>query len=305
MASNNYLDNIISQVRSKEVCIFIPEVFDSRILEATNNLRDMGFLIPNISDFDNKINDYANFLSEKKFTHDWPESEIFKYLNNPINVAVTALAFGDVDGVVAGATVSTADIIRAALRIVGIDKNYKWISSVFLMFSPITNRIMTYADCAVIPEPDSNQLAYIAKSASDFHRLITGDEPKVAFLSFSTHGSANHYRVERVSQATQIFSKKFPDIVHEGEIQFDAAISSEISKKKKPNSNLNGDANVFVFPNLDAGNISYKITQHLAGYRALGPFLQGLNKPVNDLSRGCSVEDIINVAAITAIQKSS
>ena len=135
--------------------------------------------------------------------------------------------------------------------------------------------------------------------------MITGEDPKVAFLSFSTNGSASHYRVDKVKDAVDLFSKRNPDILHEGEIQFDSAVSLSVSKKKKPKSKLKGKANFFIFPNLDAGNISYKITRELAGYSACGPLLQGINKPVHDLSRGCSIQDIINVAIITAIQKSS
>ena len=134
---------------------------------------------------------------------------------------------------------------------------------------------------------------------------MTKEDPKVAFLSFSTNGSASHYRIDKVKDAVSIFSKKNPDIIHEGEIQFDAAISPTISNKKNPNSKLSGEANVFVFPNLDAANISYKIARELAGYSACGPLLQGMDKPVHDLSRSCSIEDIINVSIITAIQKPS
>ena len=135
------------------------------------------------------------------------------------------------------------------------------------------------------------------------HQLITNEKPRVAFLSFSTNKSANHYRVDRVRQAVEIFGKKFPEIMHEGEIQFDAAVSNDIAKRKNINTKLKGSANVFIFPNLDAGNISYKITRQLAGFDAWGPLLQGLNRPVHDLSRGCSIDDIMNVVAITSIQK--
>ena len=165
------------------------------------------------------------------------------------------------------------------------------------------NQAFTFTDCAVIPEPTPEQSANLAYEASQSHRLLTGEEPKIAFLSFSTNGSSEHYRVQRVKDAVSIFKKKFPKKICVGELQFDAAIIPSISNIKFPNSSLNGNANVFVFPNLDAGNIAYKLMQRLAGAIALGPILQGLKKPINDLSRGCSVDDIVHVTAITALQK--
>jgi len=304
MNNSKYLKNLLKRSSLINSSILIPESNDSRVKEAISELKKIGFNILDVNDFvDNKK--YFDFLLSKKFTDNWPDSKIKNYLDDPVNKALAILACNDVDGVIAGATRSTAEIIRSSLRIVGINPNYKWISSAFIMMSPNKKNIFTYSDCAVIPDPNAEQLAYIAKAASDIHTLVTSQEPKVAFLSFSTNGSAKHYRVDRVKEAVNIFSKKFPTIEYEGEIQFDAAISEEISKNKNINSKLNGDANVFIFPNLDAGNIAYKITRELAGYTAWGPLLQGLNKPVHDLSRGCSVDDIINIAAITAIQKSS
>lgn len=304
MNNSKYLKNLFERSSSINSSILIPESNDSRVKEATIELKKNGFNILDINDFvDNEK--YLNFLSSQKFTENWPDSEINNYLDDPVNKALTILACNDVDGVIAGASRSTAEIIRSSLRVVGINPNYKWISSAFIMMSPNKENIFTYSDCAVIPDPNAEQLAYIAKAASDIHTLVTSQEPKVAFLSFSTNGSAKHYRVDRVQEAVNIFSKKFPNIQYEGEIQFDAAISEEISKNKNINSKLNGDANVFIFPNLDAGNIAYKITRELAGYTAWGPLLQGLNKPVHDLSRGCSVNDIINIAAIISIQKPS
>ena len=304
MNNSKYLKNLLKRSSLINSSILIPESNDSRVKEAISELKKIGFNILDVNDFvDNKK--YFDFILSKKFTDNWPDSKINNYLDDPVNKALAILACNDVDGVIAGATRSTAEIIRSSLRIVGINPNYKWISSAFIMMSPNKKNIFTYSDCAVIPDPNAEQLAYIAKAASDIHTLVTSQEPKVAFLSFSTNGSAKHYRVDRVKEAVNIFSKKFPTIQYEGEIQFDAAISEEISKNKNINSKLNGDANVFIFPNLDAGNIGYKITRELAGYTAWGPLLQGLNKPVHDLSRGCSVDDIINIAAITAIQKSS
>ena len=304
MDTNQYLKQLLERASSIKASILLPESDDDRVRKAKNKLNQMGFNVLNINDFSDHQK-YFDFISSQKFTDNWPVSEIENYLKDPINKALTILACNDVDGVIAGASRSTAEIIRSALRIVGINSDYKWISSSFIMMSPDKKNIFTYSDCAVIPEPNSEQLAYIAKAASDIHTLVTSQEAKVAFLSFSTNSSASHYRVDRVKEAVNIFSKKFPNIKHEGEMQFDAAVSAEISKSKNIDSNFHGDANVFIFPNLDAGNISYKITRELAGYTAWGPLLQGLNRPVHDLSRGCSIDDIINIAAITAIQKSS
>ena len=170
------------------------------------------------------------------------------------------------------------------------------------MLSPDEETYFTYSDCGVIPEPSIDQLVTIAKDASDFHRLLSNESPKVAFLSFSTKGSADHYRVKRVSDAAKLFSKKYSNIINDGELQFDVAVDEIIASKKAPSSSIKGDANVMIFPNLDAGNIAYKITQRLAGYHAWGPLLQGLNRPIHDLSRGCSVDDIISVSAIAALQ---
>ena len=155
----------------------------------------------------------------------------------------------------------------------------------------------------MIPEPDVNQLVDIAYNASNFHQLLSKEEPRVAFLSFSTKGSAEHYRVEKIKEAVKLFTRKHANILHDGELQFDSAIIPEVAKLKAPSSVIKGNANVLIFPNLDAGNIAYKITERIGKYSALGPLLQGLRKPIHDLSRGCKVEDIILVTAISALQK--
>ena len=170
------------------------------------------------------------------------------------------------------------------------------------MVSPNEDLAFSFADCAVIPEPDSNQLVDIAYESSKFHELLTSEKPIIAFLSFSTKGSSSHYRVDKVKKAVDIFGVKYPNILHDGEMQFDAAIDTEVAQSKKANKVLNGNANVFIFPDLDSGNIAYKITEHLAGYSAWGPLLHGLNKPIHDLSRGCDVDDIVSVSMIAALQ---
>jgi phosphate acetyltransferase len=263
----------------------------------------MGFDILQIEDFQDNLDIYLDYLNKLPFTDNWPADNLREFLNDPLHFAMAMVACDDADCLVAGAVTSSSEVIRSAIRMIGIRPTSNQVSSIFFMISPDRNSAFTFADCAVIPEPDSKQLAAIGAESAEFHHFLTGDEPLVAFLSFSTKGSASHYRVDRVRDAVEIFGNKYPQIIHDGEVQVDAAIIPEVNKLKIPNSPINGQANVLIFPNLDAGNIAYKITQRLGGYSAWGPLLQGLNKPVHDLSRGCSVEDIINVSAIAALQR--
>ena len=214
------------------------------------------------------------------------------------------VAAGDADGCVAGATHSTPDVLRAAIHSIGVADGSALVSSFFLMVLP-NGQPVTFSDCGVVPLPTAAELASIGTNAADNHRFLTGEEPRVAFLSFSTKGSAEHESVSRVREAVALAQAQRPDLAIDGELQFDAAFDAGVGERKAPGSAVAGRANVYVFPSLDAGNIAYKITQRLGGAEAFGPILQGLRKPANDLSRGADWEDIANVAAITAIQSAS
>ena len=214
------------------------------------------------------------------------------------------VAAGDADGCVAGATHSTPDVLRAAIHTLGVAPGSRLVSSFFLMILP-NGQPVTYSDCGVVPLPTADELASIGINAADNHRFLTDETPRIAFLSFSTKGSAEDESVSRVREAVRIAQSQRPELAIDGELQFDAAFDPSVGERKAPGSPVAGQANVFVFPSLDAGNIAYKITQRVGGAEAFGPILQGLAKPANDLSRGSDWEDIANVAAITAIQSAT
>jgi len=272
-----------------------------QIAASKNNIDLKGILLidPSASEYENEFSDIViGKFSNKDLSAD-SAADIIK---NPVNFGALMVTSGKVDGCIAGAVNRSADVIRAALKFIGLNEETRLLSSSFLMISPEGDKAYTFADCGVVPEPSAIELAEIAVESGRNHKSLTGEEPRIAFLSFSTKGSANHKRVEKIREALQIAVKLCPDYPMDGELQFDAAFDANIGKNKAPESVVAGRANVLIFPDLDSGNIAYKIAQRMGGYTALGPIFQGLKFPMNDLSRGCSPDDIVKVAAITALQ---
>lgn len=222
-------------------------------------------------------------------------------VDDPLVIAAALVKTGWAAGCVAGASRPTSDVIRAGLRVLDVAPGVDTVSSCFFFVLP-DGRPMVYGDCGVLPDPDAPQLASIARSSASTFAELTGEVPRVAMLSFSTKGSAEHPRVDKVREGLRLARSADPGLLIDGELQFDAAFVPAVAAAKAPDSPLGGAANVFVFPDLDAGNIAYKITERVAGARAFGPLLQGLDGVLHDLSRGCSVDDVISVAVIASLQ---
>ncbi len=260
------------------------------------NLQGIRIIDPEKSD---KLSDFSNIFFNLRKHKGITIEQARDTIKRDIFFAGMMVREGLADASVSGSFATTADVTRAALFCVGLGQGMSILSSFFLMaFPDIT---YSFADCAVMPNPDSAQLADIAIATADNHKKLTGEDAYVAMLSFSTKGSAEHEMIDKVRQATKIAQERRPDLNIDGELQFDAAIVESIGKKKSPNSKVAGRANVLVFPDLNAGNIGYKIAQRLGGAEAVGPVNQGLKKPFFDLSRGCSVDDIVTTAAIACL----
>ena len=249
---------------------------------------------------------YADQLYELRKAKGMTPEDAAKKVADPMYYGIMMVKMGDADGLVSGAIHSTGDMLRPALQVIKSKPGIKTVSSCFLMECPDKsygdNGVLIFADCAVNIEPDAEQLANIALGAADSARSLAGMEHRVAMLSFSTKGSAKHDNVTKVQEATRIAKEMAPDLDLDGELQLDAALVEKVGQLKAPGSKVAGHANTLVFPDLGAGNIGYKLVQRLAGAEAYGPILQGIAKPCNDLSRGCSAEDIVATVAITACQ---
>ncbi len=250
---------------------------------------------------------YANLIYELRKDKGVTLEKAYELINNYLYFGVAMVKAGDADGMVAGSICATGDVLRPALQIIKSKPGIKTVSSCFVMILPENspykvNNVLLFADCAVNPAPTAEQLADIAVATAQSARQIAGISPKIAMLSFSTKGSAKHELVDKVTDATRILKETSPELDVDGELQADAALVASVGQLKSPGSSVAGKANVLVFPDLQAGNIGYKLVQRLCGAEAIGPLCQGFAKPVNDLSRGCSPDDVVAVVAMTALQ---
>ncbi|NQT97703.1 MAG: phosphate acetyltransferase [Candidatus Marinimicrobia bacterium] len=322
------IQHFISRARRQPARIVFPETADNRILIAAAKTAEMGIADPILIGNEEKIRITANELelnltsleirsnqdpdSLDKYAELYRESRNIKsaiarrLVSKPLSFGGMMVKAGDADGMIAGVVTATATVIQAASLTIGFQPGMSTPSSFFIMIIPDyygqLDYPMIFADCAVNVDPNLQELAEIAIASGYNARALLDVDPKIALLSFATQGSANHALVDKVRAATRIAREAAPDLKIDGEIQGDAAIVPDVAAKKMKDSVVAGSANVLIFPNLDAGNIAYKLVQYLAGSKAIGPILQGFAKPVNDLSRGASVEDLIAVTAITSIQ---
>ena len=306
----NAISRIRQQAAVKIKTIVLPEYEDARTLEAAEIIRKEGLanllvLTPEMIDQRQKemyIQEYYKLYQSKDIDLD----TVKKLFSDNLYYAAMMTREGKADGLVAGAMHTTADVARACIRCIGLDERFTIASSCFIMDvqdCPFGDKgTFIFADCGVIPDPNARQLSCIAFTAAQLADKVLNLTPRVAFLSYSTKGSAKTKSAEKISEALALLKILSPTILADGELQADAAIVPEVANIKCPNSPINGDANVLIFPNLEAGNITYKLVQRLSGCRAIGPLFLGLNKPASDLSRGCFAQDIVDSVAVTAIR---
>lgn len=313
------LERILAAARATPRHIILPEGEDARVAEAARRLTDEGLarislmngpemagVIPLRPAEEPDLAELADHWHRMRAAKGMTAAQALVEMRDPLRQAAMRVRLGQADGTVAGAVATTADTVRAALQIIGRAKGAPLVSSFFLMLAcdgdlPIKGG-MIFADCGLVVDPDAAGLAAITRASAESCRRILGETPRVAMLSFSTAGSADHPSLAKIREALSLVRKAEPGLEIDGELQFDAALDDAIRAKKAPESILTGRPNVFIFPDLASGNIGYKIAQRLGGLTAIGPILQGLAKPANDLSRACSTQDIINATAITAAQ---
>ncbi|RCW30214.1 phosphate acetyltransferase [Marinilabilia salmonicolor] len=328
----DFVDQLKERAAKNKKRIVLPEGLEERTLKAADVILEEGFadvilignpeaiaeetrrhVLKNISKATivdpknhDKKEEYTDLLYDLRKKKGLTREQASELVENPLYLSVLMIKNGDADGEVAGADNATGDVLRPAFQIVKTKPGISVVSGAFIMVLKDKefgeDGIIVFADGAVHPYPTTEELAEIAVSTGQTTRSLLGIEPRVAMLSFSTKGSAKHEMVDKVVKATEIAREKDPTLKIDGELQVDAAIIPEIAKKKAPDSEIAGHANVFIFPSLETGNIAYKLVQRLAHAEAIGPVLQGMAAPINDLSRGCSVSDIVSLAAITANQ---